>query len=62
MAKISSLTAKIADGNNPLFHELYGVNPTVLKEQADRYTGLMNEFNSIFSKDDVELFSSPGRT
>jgi len=62
MTKISSLTAKIADGKNSLFQELYGVNPSVLKEQADRYSSLMNEFNTVFSKDDVELFSSPGRT
>jgi len=62
MAKINSLTAKIADGNNPLFHELYGVNPSVLKEQAVRYSNLMDEFKTVFSKEDVELFSSPGRT
>ncbi|MBC8006083.1 MAG: galactokinase, partial [Verrucomicrobia bacterium] len=62
MAQINSLIAKIAEGNNPLFQELYGVNPSVLKEQADRYIGLMNEFNTTFSNEDVELFSSPGRT
>ncbi|HAH24130.1 MAG TPA: galactokinase, partial [Prolixibacteraceae bacterium] len=62
MAKINSLIAKIAGGNNPLFHELYGVNSSVLKEQADRYSSLMNEFNSVYSNDDVDLFSSPGRT
>ncbi|HET6557728.1 MAG TPA: galactokinase family protein [Prolixibacteraceae bacterium] len=62
MTQINSLIAKIAEGNNPLFQELYGVNSSVLKEQADRYTGLMNEFNSTFSNNDVELFSSPGRT
>jgi galactokinase len=62
MTKINSLIAKINDGNNALFQELYGMNATVLKEQADRYAGLMNEFNSTFSNDDVELFSSPGRT
>ncbi len=62
MAKINSLVAKIANGNNPLFQELYGVNTTVLKEHADRYISLMNEFNTVFSNDDVELFSSPGRT
>lgn len=62
MAQINSLIAKIADGNNPLFKELYGVSPSVLKEQANRYIGLMNEFNSTFSNNDVELFSSPGRT
>ncbi|WP_462318456.1 galactokinase, partial [Marinilabilia sp.] len=34
----------------------------VLKEQYDRYTGLMNDFKSTFGNDDVDLFSSPGRT
>jgi galactokinase len=62
MTKINSLVSKINDGNNHLFQELYGTNATVLKEQADRYIGLMNEFNSTFKNDDVELFSSPGRT
>lgn len=62
MAKINSLIAKIGDGKNSLFQELYGVNSSVLKEQADRYSSLMNEFNTVFSNDDVELFTSPGRT
>lgn len=62
MAKINSLKATIADGNNPLFRELYGLNASVLKEQADRYLSLMNEFTTVYSNDDVELFSSPGRT
>ena len=62
MAKINSLTAKIGVGNNPLFHELYGVNSSVLKVQADRYISLMNEFNQVYSNNDVDLFSSPGRT
>lgn len=62
MAKIKALIEKIANGKNPLFQELYGVNEVVLKEQADRYAGLMNEFNTVFSNDDVDLFSSPGRT
>ncbi|MDP2338608.1 MAG: galactokinase family protein [Bacteroidota bacterium] len=62
MAKINALIEKIGDGNNSLFHELYGVNSSVLKEQADRYSSLMNDFSTVFSKDDVELFSSPGRT
>ena len=62
MAKINSLIAKIGVGNNPLFHELYGVNSSVLKVQADRYISLMNEFNEVYLKDEVDLFSSPGRT
>ncbi len=62
MAKISALVEKIANGNNPLFKELYGANEAVLKEQADRYATLMNEFQSVYGTDDVSLFSSPGRT
>jgi galactokinase len=62
MAKISALIEKIANGNNPLFKELYGANEAVLKEQADRYAALMNEFQSVYGTDDVSLFSSPGRT
>lgn len=62
MAKINALIEKIADGKNPLFHELYGVDTVVLKEQADRYAALMNEFQVAYGADDVSLFSSPGRT
>ena len=62
MAKINSLTAKIADGKNSLFQELYGFDDSVLKEQASRYSGLMAEFQKSYGTDDVELFSSPGRT
>jgi galactokinase len=62
MTKISNLIEKINGGNNPLFHELYGTDAKVLKEQADRYAGLMNDFQTTFGTDDVQLFSSPGRT
>jgi galactokinase len=62
MAKINALIEKIANGKNPLFQELYGVNEVVLKEQADRYADLMNEFQKVYGTDDVSLFSSPGRT
>lgn len=62
MTKISALIEKINGGNNPLFQELYGVDVAVLKEQADRYAGLMNEFQKIYGTDEVALFSSPGRT
>jgi len=62
MAKISTLIGKIDNGKNPLFQELYGIDEVVLKEQAVRYAALMTEFERIFGKDDVLLFSSPGRT
>jgi galactokinase len=62
MTKINALVEKIAGGNNPLFKELYGVNSAVLKEQADRYVTLMKEFQKVYGTDDVQLFSSPGRT
>jgi len=60
MAKISALTEKIGNGKILLFQELYGVNEVILKEQADRYNSLMNEFKQVFGADDVSLFSSPG--
>jgi len=62
MSKIESLVAKINGGKNPLFEELYGNDAAVLKTQADRYAALMNEFKTVFGGDDVELFTSPGRT
>ena len=62
MAKISNLIEKVNGGNHPLFHELYGTDEKVLKEQASRYASLMHDFEKTYGKDDVQLFSSPGRT
>ena len=62
MSKINVLIEKINSGNNPLFQELYGTDAATLKEQADRYTDLMGDFEKTYGTDDVELFSSPGRT
>ena len=62
MTKIKVLNEKINGGQNQLFQELYGNNTAVLKEQAERYAGLMNEFEKVYGTDDVALFSSPGRT
>lgn len=62
MTKINDLIGKINGGNNPLFQELYGTDSAILKEQAKRYESLMSDFKNTFGKDDVYLFSSPGRT
>jgi len=62
MTKINSLIEKIKAGNNPVFRELYGTNPSVLKSQADRYASLMSDFEKTFGTDEATLFSSPGRT
>ncbi|GAB1453039.1 galactokinase [Draconibacterium sp.] len=62
MTKISSLIEKINGGNNPLFKELYGVDAKVLQEQSERYANLMAEFENTYGSNDVQLFSSPGRT
>lgn len=62
MTKIKSLIEKINGGNNPLFQELYGTDPSVLKEQANRYASLMSDFEKAYRTDDVHLFTSPGRT
>ncbi|HRX12305.1 MAG TPA: galactokinase family protein, partial [Draconibacterium sp.] len=53
---------KINGGNHPLFKELYGADPSALKEQSERYAKLMYDFENTFKADDVQLFSSPGRT
>ena len=62
MSKIDSLIEKINGGDHPLFKELYGTDASILKEQSDRYAALLNSFKDTFGQDDVELFSSPGRT
>lgn len=62
MTKIKSLVEKINDGKHSLFQELYGTDEKVLKEQAQRYADLMSDFEKTYGSDDVQLFSSPGRT
>ena len=62
MTKISSLKEKIGNGDIPLFKELYGSNTEVLKQEADRYAALMDDFKNTYGSDDVMLFSAPGRT
>lgn len=53
---------KINNGNNSAFKELYGSNRAVLNKQGQRYTALIEKFNSTFGHKDTMLFSSPGRT
>ncbi|MDA3927746.1 MAG: galactokinase [Prolixibacteraceae bacterium] len=62
MSKIESLIGKINGGDNAAFKRLYGSDSAVLKNQAIRYEALMNDFKSTFGAEDVDLFSSPGRT
>lgn len=62
MSKIQALIEKINNGNNAVFKKLYGSDLAILADQATRYATLMNEFQKNFGSDDVELFSSPGRT
>ena len=53
---------KLNNGNNSAFKELYGTNEEVLKNQAKRYTSLIEKFRTEFGKKEIMLFSSPGRT
>lgn len=62
MGKIDSLIAKIGNGNLDVFKALYGNDTTVLQKQASRYIDLLKKFQSAFKTDEVEVFSSPGRT
>lgn len=62
MAEIKFLKEKINNGNNEIFRSLYGNDPSVLRGQALAFIDLMILYESVFQSDDVELFSSPGRT
>jgi galactokinase len=62
MAKTDSLIVKINNGDNKAFRELYGKSPSELKRNAARYTDILKKYTSEFGDNDVEFFSSPGRT
>lgn len=62
MKNIETLVEKINGGNNSFFRKLYGNDLSVLQRQAERYAGILNTFRSTFQIEEVELFSSPGRT
>ena len=62
MAKINQLIEKINKGDNTTFKELYGTDKAVLQKTAQAYVSLMKQFKTTFLNDEVELFSSPGRT
>jgi len=48
--------------SNSTFKELYGTNQAILNKQAQRYNSLIDKFSNVFGKNDIMLFSSPGRT
>jgi galactokinase len=62
MGKIDLIISKINNGNNPTFKELYGSDAATLEKQAKRYAAQIDKFKNSFNNDDIELFSSPGRT
>jgi len=62
MAATEHLTAKINNGDNKAFRELYGDDQAELKRNGKRYTDLLNQFITAFGENDAEFFSSPGRT
>src|SRR4030066_982515 len=62
MAVTENLTAKINNGDNKVFRELYGDDQAELKRNGKRYTDLLNQFITAFGENDAEFFSSPGRT
>lgn len=62
MKNTDLLKAKINDGNNDSFKELYGTNTATLNLQAERYSGLLGKFMNTFNSDEPQFFSSPGRT
>ncbi len=62
MGNIEILLAKIKDGSNDALINLYGNEPDQLKKQEVRYTGLLKKYEETFHANQVDLFSSPGRS
>jgi len=62
MATKENLIIKINNGDNNVFRELYGNDPAELKRNAERYTGLLDQFTAEFGNTGCEFFTSPGRT
>lgn len=62
MPGIASILSKLESGSVSALTNLYGNKPGVQHNQAARYINLLNTFSSVFPWQDVEIFSSPGRT
>lgn len=62
MTTKETLIAKINNGDNRTFRELYGNDPAELRRNAERYLVLLDRFTTEFGEKEVEFYSSPGRT
>jgi galactokinase len=62
MTAIENLISKINNGNNEVFRDLYGSDQAELKRNAERYTGLLNQFKEVYGESEVRFYTSPGRT
>jgi galactokinase len=62
MSKIIELIHKVGNGGPEVLKKLYGNDPDILRDQVERYTALLNSFQSRYGDVDAHLFSSPGRT
>lgn len=45
-----------------IFIKLYGNNEEIINYQNERYENLINQFRKKFKQEDINLFSTPGRT
>jgi galactokinase len=61
MENIKTLLAKLKESNNTL-KSLYGNDPDVFKTQALRYSAVLEKFQETYHTDEVDVFSSPGRS
>lgn len=62
MSKAEILLDKINNGDNNIFRLLYGDDKEELSRNGERYKRLLYHFLDEFGTDDLEFFSSPGRT
>jgi len=62
MATLDKIKEAFGSGNHAFLKELYGNNTATLSAKVNDYIRLIEKFQSLYGTQDVELFSSPGRT
>lgn len=63
MSKVKALNQLITSSElHNLFVELYGTEEAEIQKQIGRYRNLVAQYQRYFQDDEIELFSTPGRT
>ncbi len=62
MKYLQSIKDTLNERTPPIFKDLYGSDPTIIKKQTERYKELLSDFSKTFEDEKGVFFSSPGRT